>query len=193
MTSQHITNPLSARNRRLLYEWQQLERGLKGRSDIKWHVLKTNSEGLPTSYLIDYNIHSICGVTNVEQLGKIGVINEPLFYDHFVMQLDLPINYPQVDGAPELRFLTTDNNSDPIPHPWHPNIRFFGSFAGRVCINMSDTYTDLLWGVRRVGSYLRYEIYHATLEPPHPEDLQVAAWVRNQGEPREWIYFEQKI
>ena len=59
--------------------------------------------------------------------------------------------------------------------------------AGRVCINMSDTYTDLLWGVKRVASYLRYDCYHAVSAPPYPEDLQVAAWVVQQGEPNGWI------
>lgn len=178
---------LSGRNRRLLYEWQQLEQGLEGRSDITWCVVKTNAEGLPVVYLIDYHIHSLCGVTHVEQLGESGIVNEPLFADHFLMQIDLPVNYPQIDGAPVFQFLTTNRQGQPIPHPWHPNIRYFGAFAGRVCINMPDTYTDLLWGIRRIASYLRYEVYHATLEPPHPEDLQVAAWIRQQGEPKGWI------
>jgi hypothetical protein len=56
---------------------------------------------------------------------------------------------------------------------------------------MTDTYTDLLWGVQRVASYLRYDTYHAQMEAPYPEDLKVAAWVTRQGEPKEWIYFEQ--
>jgi hypothetical protein len=56
---------------------------------------------------------------------------------------------------------------------------------------MTDTYTDLLWGVQRVASYLRYDTYHALIEAPYPEDLKVAAWVTRQGEPKEWIYFEQ--
>ena len=94
--------------------------------------------------------------------------------------------------SPSLNFLTVDLSGQPIPHPWHPNIRYFGAFAGKVCINMADTYTDLLWGVERVASYLRYDTYHAIMEPPYPEDLKVAAWVRHQGEPNGWIYFEQK-
>ena len=180
---------LSGKNRRLLHEWQKLEQGLNGRSDISWHVLATNAEGLPTRYHINYHIHSICSVTNIQYLNGQGIVNEPLFADHYQMQIDLPVNYPCVDGAPVFRFLTTDTNGQAIPHPWHPNIRFFGDFAGRVCINMADTYTDLLWGVRRVASYLRYDCYHAISEPPYPEDLQVAAWVIRQGEPKGWIPF----
>jgi hypothetical protein len=57
---------------------------------------------------------------------------------------------------------------------------------------MADTYTDLVWGVDRVASYLRYETYHARQEPPYPEDLKVAAWVVCQGEPRGWIFFNQE-
>jgi hypothetical protein len=107
------------------------------------------------------------------------------------MRIDLPVGYPCVDSPPSLQFVVCDNRGNAVPHPWHPNIRYFGEFAGRVCINMADTYTDLLWGVRRVASYLRYETYHALLESPYPEDLKVATWVMRQGEPNGWLLFEQ--
>ena len=178
---------LSGRNRRLLHEWQTLEQGLNNRSDISYRVLTTNAEGLPTAYLVNYSIRSISGVTHMEHLNEPGVSNEPVYHDHFTMQVTLPAIYPQVDGAPVFSFLTHDAEGHETPHPWHPNIRYFGAFAGRVCINMVDTYCDLLWAVRRIASYLRYDTYHATLEPPHPEDLQVAAWVRSQGEPNGWL------
>ena len=183
---------MNGRSKRLQNEWQTLEHGLDGRKDISCRVLATNEEGLPNSYCVDYHIHSICGVTNVEQLGIEGVVNEPLFADHFQMQISLPVNYPQVDAAPVFNFLTCDEQGNDIPHPWHPNIRYFGAFAGRVCINMADTYSSLLWAIQRIGAYLRYEVYHATIEPPYPEDLQVAAWVRNQGEPNAWIYLNNQ-
>lgn len=183
---------LSGRGRRLLHEWQKLEKGLDGRSDICLRVTATDADALPVRYHIDYHISSLCGVTHVEALNRQGVTNEPLYADRFQMQIDLPMNYPCVDGAPVFRFLTTDRHGQDIPHPWHPNIRYFGDFAGRVCINMSDTYTDLLWGVKRVASYLRYECYHAISEPPYPEDLQVAAWVVRQGEPKGWIPFKNE-
>ena len=179
---------LSGRDRRLLYEWQKLELGLG--SDIQWHVLKVDAKGLPISYHVDYHIHSICGVTQMEHLNEQGVVNEPLFANQFQMNLDLPEKYPCVDGTPVFRFLTTDVQGNPIPHPWHPNIRYFGDFAGRVCINMADTYTDLRWGIERIASYLHYTSYHALPEPPYPEDLQVATWVVRQGEPNGWIPFK---
>ena len=188
-SEEFIGSQLSGRNRRLLYEWKQLEQGLERRSDLQWYVTKRNCDGLPVGYHIDYHIHSLCGVTSVERLNEPGVANEPLFADHFQMEITLPVNYPCVDAPPVLSFKTTDEQGKEIAHPWHPNIRYFGMFAGHVCINMADTYTDLLWAVRRVASYLRYDTYHATMEPPYPEDLQVAAWVRQQGEPQNWIYF----
>ena len=177
---------MNGRSKRLLNEWQTLQHGLDGRKDISCRVLTTNADGVPDSYLVDYQIRSICGVTDMAQLGTAGISNEPLYADHFTMRIELPANYPQVDGEPVLTFLTHDGRGNALPHPWHPNIRYFGSFAGRVCINMADSYTSLLWAVQRIGAYLRYEVYHATMEPPYPEDLQVATWVRDQGEHNGW-------
>lgn len=182
---------LSGRNKRLLYEWRKLEERFNARPDIDVSVADTNAAGLPVRYLVDYHLRSICGVRDLERLGEQGVENPPVFANGFRMEIDLPSNYPCVDGEPSFRFLTNDAKGHPIPHPWHPNIRYFGAMAGRVCLNMTDTYTDLAWGVDRIASYLRYELYHAVSEPPFPEDMQVAAWVVRQGEPGEWIYFDQ--
>ena len=179
--------PLSGRNRRLLYEWQKMEEGLSVRSDIRWGVKRTNAEGLPVCYQVEYLIRSICGVTDVERLGEKGVENKPLYADHFRMIVELPDAFPCVDGAPVFQFLTEDEEGNPLPHPWHPNIRFSGSMAGRVCLNRTDTFTDLVWGVKRVATYLTYERYHALAEPPYPEDMQVASWVIRQAEPKGWI------
>jgi hypothetical protein len=183
---------LSGRDRRLWYEWHQLEMRLARRTDVQFTVAARNTAQLPVSYLVDYRLLSICGVRQVERLNQPGVENPPCFAKGYTMRIDLPANYPCVDGAPRFTFLTEDAAGTPIPHPWHPNIRYFGDFAGRVCINMADTYTDLVWGVDRVASYLRYETYHARQEPPYPEDLKVAAWVVCQGEPRGWIFFNQE-
>lgn len=182
---------LRGRNRRLWHEWHQLERGLSDSAEISFQVTRRNVYGLPTSYMIEYQLRSICGVEHEELLDAPGVENPPRFAKGFQMMIELPSGYPCVDAPPSLYFLTTDASGQSIPHPWHPNIRYFGSFAGRVCINMADTYTDLLWGVKRVASYLRYDTYHALMEAPYPEDLKVAAWVIHQGEPKKWICFEQ--
>ena len=182
---------LSGRNRRLQYEWRRLEERFGQRSDIVVSVLATNAAHMPIRYGVEYRIRSICGVEQVERLAEAGAANPPLFADRFRMEIVLPPAYPCVDGAPQYRFLTSDSDGNPSPHPWHPNIRWFGPMAGRVCLNMADTYTDLAWGVDRIARYLRYELYHAVSEPPYPEDMQVAAWVIRQGEPNEWIYFDQ--
>lgn len=184
---------LSGRNRRLLSEWRQLQQQLGHRRDLTWSVARMNGEGLPTTYLVDYHLRSICGVTDMEHLNVVGVDNEPLFATGFRMLVELPPNYPCIDGAPSLRFLTSDEKGLPIAHPWHPNIRYFGDMAGRVCINMADTYTSLAWGIDRVASYLRYDLYHARRQPPFPEDLKVADWVVRQGEPNGWVFFDQMI
>ena len=121
--------------------------------------------------------------------GNPGIENPPVFATGYQMRIDLPDGYPSVDAPPTFRFLTHTDQGQPIPHPWHPNIRYFGDFAGRVCINMPDTYCDLAWGVERVALYLHYDIYHAICEPPYPEDLKVASWVIRQAEPNGWTVF----
>lgn len=57
---------------------------------------------------------------------------------------------------------------------------------------MLDTSADLAWGVERIADYLMYNLYNAMPEPPYPEDLRVAEWVRHQGEPNNWIFFNQQ-
>ena len=109
----------------------------------------------------------------------------PVFANHFVMQLVLPEGYPQADCPPQFLFVGSVK-------PFHPNIRYYGEMAGHVCINQLNTFSDLAWGIERVALYLRYELYHAIQEPPFPEDLQVAAWVRHIGEPKEYVFFDQE-
>ena len=138
-----------------------------------------------------YHIHSICSVERIEQLNEPGVSNPPIFASLFQMRIDLPVNYPCIDALAEFRFLTCDAEGQPIPHPWHPNIRYFGEFAGRVCLNAPDTYSGLAWSVERIAHYLSYDRYHAIQEPPYPEDFKVAEWVIKQGEPNRWIFFDQ--
>ena len=182
---------LSGRNRRLYREWKRLEERVSRRKDIALAITKVNLKGMPVQYHITYYIRSICGVENVERLDEPGVDNVPLFASEFYMQIDIPEDYPCLDAFPSFRFLTRTADGQAIPHPWHPNIRFFGDFAGRVCLNAPDSYMDLAWYVERIALYLRYELYHAIQEPPYPEDMKVARWVIRQGEPMKWIFFDQ--
>lgn len=181
---------LTGRNRRLLYEWRRLEEHVAGRRDIEIEITGLNVSGLPARYLVTYLIRSICGVERLEQLDEPGICNEPIFATIFRMAIDIPEDYPCIDSQPTFRFLTRNEDGEPIPHPWHPNIRYFGDFAGRVCLNAPDSYMDLAWYVERIASYLRYDRYHARQEPPYPEDMKVARWVMRQGEPMGWIAFE---
>lgn len=174
---------LSGRDRRLRYEWEKMQQHLSARTDIDCKVIAKNANGLPVGYLITYHLKSICGIEGEEQ--------RPIFAQQFEMQIDLPANYPCIDALPYFHFLTKDKAGSAIAHPWHPNIRYYGEYAGRVCLNMPDTYTDLVWGVERVAHYLRYDLYHAIAEPPYPEDMKVAEWVIRHGEPKEWIFFDQ--
>ena len=182
---------MTGRDRRLEYEYKTLMERFGSGGAVSVDVTGRNHAGMPVAYSVGYGIRSICSVRNLESLGCPGVENPPVFADRFRMVIEIPHDYPCIDSLPSYRFLTEDEGGRPIPHPWHPNIRWFGAFAGRVCVNMPDTYTDIAWCVDRIARYLSYELYHALNEPPYPEDQQVAAWVIRQGEPKGWINFNE--
>ena len=179
---------LKGRNKRLYNEWRELDRRFGGSNPrISVAVERANSLGLPVSYRVRYDIPSFCGVENVEQVNSPGVVNRPLVAPSFQMLISLPDNYPCVDGAPKYCFAALSPENSPIPMPWHPNIRFFSMLAGRVCLNVNDTYASLAHCVDRIADMLSYDLYHAENFPPYPEDLTVAQWVREQAEPNGWI------
>ena len=122
--SQQI-NPdmLNGRNRRLWHEWNQLEKGLADRRDISIQVTRRNADSLPTGYLVNYHLRSICGVEHENELNEPGVVNTPVFATGFQMMIELPQGYPCVDAPPSLYFLTADSAGESIPHPWHPDAR----------------------------------------------------------------------
>lgn len=186
-----INIQLTGRNRRLFNEWKAIDSQLYNRKDIRYEIRRRNDLGLPIAYKIEYNILSICGVDNLEFIGEKGIVHTPIFAEKFILWIDIPLLFPNIDAYPKYYFKTTDEDGNDIPHPWHPNIRFFGMFAGRVCLNHIDTYAGIIQTIYRIASYLRYERFHARNEPPFPEDLKVAQWVLEQGEPNGWIYFSQ--
>ena len=171
---------MTGRDRRLMHERDVLREAFKGRSDILCRETRLNAAGLPTAYEVEYRLKSICGIRGDRT---------PLFADRFLMSITLPDGYPDIDCPPAYRFLSRDDNGDSVARPWHPNIRYSGDFAGRVCLNAMDSHESLAWAVERVESYLRYERYHALNEPPYPEDQTVAAWVIREAEPNDWIVF----
>ena len=179
---------LKGRNKRLYNEWREMDRRFgASHPRISFTVERTNALDLPTVYRVFYNIPSFCGVENIEAVNTPGVVNAPIIASSFQMMITLPENYPCADGAPKYCFAALSSDNTTIPMPWHPNIRFFSMLAGRVCLNINDTFASLAHCVERIGSLLSYDLYHAENFPPYPEDLTVAQWVREQAEPNGWI------
>ncbi len=186
---------LKGRNRRLYVEWSILMERFATRQDVGIQVVKCNSDGLPIEYIIEYKIRSMCGVEGVIRDDKeaydlrgseIEAGSQPRFAERFLMRLTLPPTYPFVDGGAQLQFVDRDAEGREVAMPWHPNIRYYGSFAGRVCLNAMDSFVELAWCVERVAKYLRYELYHSVQEPPYPEDLRVARWLNQNIDLIDW-------
>ena len=180
---------LSGRDARLLLEWQELDSLCTRRRaeskdprkpSIAYIIRRKNVIGLPTEYEIWYRCKSIVGVK-----GRIPP-REPVFGYLHKMSIILPSNYPAADGNPEFKFRT---------EVWHPNIRFSGSFKGRVCLTINEmgVMASLKVLVLRVEQYLKYQLYHAKNTYPYPEDLKAAEWVREEGEPNGWVRFGQDM
>ena len=177
---------LNGRQRRLLAEWKSMEALAHSNllPECELRTVRCNEIGLPIVYHITYPIYSICGVDNDNN-------DSPMFADRFEMIVELPRNYPDYDAPPSFRFLVEDEDGNSISHPWHPNIRYNGVTAGRVCLNHVDTYSSIASAVIRIAEYLTYDRYHALAIPPYPEDLTVARWVTEKAEPLGWIPFNQ--
>ena len=170
----------SGKDARLFKEWELIDKRYDFDTQGSYIIRKRNGLGLPTVFDIVFDVKSIVGVSEPDESG----LKKPIFGKEHVMRITLPNNYPSSDGQPEFKFTT------PV---WHPNIRFYGDFKGRVCLNTGDSgvHTHLVEYIDRVIDYLTYSDYHARNEYPYPEDLDVAEWVIKQGEPQEWVKFKQ--
>lgn len=99
----------------------------------------------------------------------------PIFGDTHVMEIHLPAGYPA--EAPICYMVS------PI---WHPNIQADeGPYQGRICGNTEGfgSHFSLDDLILRIEQMLKYEIYHAELRFPYPEDENVARWIREYAEP----------
>jgi hypothetical protein len=165
---------------RLFKEWEMIDRRYENSTQGSYIIRKRNGIGLPIVFDIVFNVKTIIGVQQPDENG----LQKPIYGKEHVMRISLPNNYPSADGQPEFMFTTAI---------WHPNVRFFGDFKGRVCLNTGDSgvQTHLVDYIDRVISYLMYEDYHARNEYPYPEDLDVAEWVLSQAEPKGWVNFDQ--
>lgn len=171
---------LSGRNLRLFKEWEMIDRRCANDQEVNYIIRKRNGNGLPIVFDIIFLIKSIVGVEASDEKG----LQRPIFGNKHVLRITLPNNYPSADGQPEFKFMTD---------VWHPNVRFFGDFKGRVCLNYADSgvYTNLINYIDRILDYLSYKDYYAVNEYPYPEDLTVAEWVLGQAEPEGWLQFEK--
>ena len=164
------------RETRLYNEWKQLDEACAGSDEISYTVSKTNASGLPVAYQIVFRIKSITGVEEPDSQG----LQRPVYGDCHILNINLPNNYPAADGGmPEFKFVTD---------VWHPNVRFFGDFKGRVCLNLNERGTSvyLCEHIACIADYLRYTDYHAHNKRPYPEDQTVSKWALEQAEPQGW-------
>lgn len=99
----------------------------------------------------------------------------PVFGETHVLEIHLPSGFPA--EAP-VCYMASEI--------WHPNIQADeGPYQGRICGNTEGfgahySLDDL---ILRIESMLKYEIYHAELRFPYPEDENIARWVREYAEP----------
>lgn len=167
------------RETRLFKEWESIDDFLENTEEISYIIRKRNPTGIPLVYDIIFDVNSIVGVEEPDEQG----LQKPIFGKRHVLRINIPNNYPSTDGGyPDFKF-TTD--------VWHPNIRYFGDFKGRVCLNFEDsgTFTMLSDYIDKIHYYLLYQDYHALNEYPYPEDQIVAQWVLEQAEPQGWLNF----
>ncbi len=184
---------LTIQGKRLLREWEEVERLCLNNKRISYVIRRRNSERLPVVYEIIYKIRSIVGVTEAREVEvKFGndrvlkMLREPVYGNEHKMRISLPNNFPSARGNPQLFFITDI---------WHPNIRSSGKFKGRVCSNEKDlgVITSLASRILRIGQYLQYQLYHAIDIYPYPEDSMVAEWIREEAEPMSWVNISEGI
>ncbi len=168
---------------RLYKEWVKLDTFCSMNEAVSYRMGKRTPAGLPVEYELMLHIRSITGVLPANEEG----LQYPVFGAEHRLRITLPNNYPSADGGyPVFRFLTD---------VWHPNIRFYGEFKGRVCLNQqeSGTFSSLCDFTERIIAYLTYADYHARDEYPYPEDQTVARWVLEQAEPQGWLHFHSVL
>jgi hypothetical protein len=119
----------------------------------------------------DYRI-TFTGLTSIVRVDSDML---PVFGDTHVLEIHLPGGFPA--EAP-VCYMASEI--------WHPNIQADeGPYQGRICGNTEGfgSYYSLDDLILRIEAMLKYEIYHAELRLPYPEDENVARWVREYAEP----------
>lgn len=143
---------------------------------IKWRIMDTATHlKIPILYEVDYHIKSIIGIHPDQS---------PIYGDKHTLQIDFPAKFP----------LETFKVKT-LSKIWHPNIKWDGLLAGRVCVNNKGFGRgyDLFWLLLRLGEIIQYKNYLAENIPPYPEDAKVASWIINHAEPNGIVNIQEKI
>jgi len=143
---------------------------------IDYEVVETVTPlEIPVVYHIHYNLRTITGVDDFRL---------PIYGNTHILKLSIKHDYPT--KSPKAYMIT------PV---WHPNIKWDGPYKGRVCVNSKgfgvEFSLDMI--VLRIGEILQYKNYLAEFRYPYPEDENVAAWVREIGEPQRIIDKKNKL
>ena len=163
ITYRRFNNP---RDNRLVTEHQLLDSFCQQSPLISYEAIPRKGGLPPERYLIHYRVKSIVGID---------VFRNPVYgYDH-TAEIVISPEYP-LGGQPSC-FMKTQ--------VWHPNIKFDGHFAGKICVNKEALghWHTLDMMAERIGEMLQWKNYHAVNTHPFPEDANVAAWVREYAEP----------
>lgn len=158
------------RDNRLAKEHELLDDFCQQSNLVSYEAQMRRGKRPPDRYLFHYRVRSIVGI---------GSNQMPIYGEDHTAEIEISPQFP-LGGQPSCKMLT------PL---WHPNIKFDGNFAGKICINaeaLGSWHTiDML--AERIGEMLQYKNYHAINEPPYPEDAKAAQWVREFAEPNRII------
>lgn len=152
--------------RRLAREHMQVQALCETHSGISYQLI--HPDQLPPR---DYRI-TFRGLSSIVRIDSDML---PVFAETHMMEIHLPGGFPA--EAPICYM---------ISEIWHPNIQSDeGPYLGRICGNTEGfgAYYSVDELILRIQAMLRWEIYHAELRFPYPEDENVARWVREYAEP----------
>ncbi len=156
-------------NRRKLNELALVKEYMDFNPDFSYRVLKykVGESDIPEIFEFTFNMRSFVGIQ---------ADDTPIIGEKHVFTFDMGGKYPM--QKPELLALT---------YVWHPNIKFYHTKRS-VCFNWDATGNVTVFHIlSMLYDMLRYDNYWAENEPPYPDDLEVALWVRKVGEPKGYI------
>lgn len=163
-------------HKRLAKEHAAIKETCENSDLIEWKVLKTLTNGLPWAYEITYFVRSIV---------RIEADQTPIFGDVHKVVVEFPKGYP---SKPPKLFCITD--------VWHPNIKTDNPGKGRICVDSKAIMASINidYCLVQIFELLSWKIYLGDdNQPPYPESLKAAKWVREFAEPMGIISLEKGI